>query len=202
MNVLERFEYEFNELVDVAYNTYWEGDVLLKEKFSVVLHDTLVRSLDTKKRTFQLTKEDLKQHLSLLWLTYYQQYRSKKPETSIKGYLLKRSIWGLRDWLSYETNIVTECYNPITPEYESEFKIDLIFLLEGTDYSFLKELSPYERYIIFLKFKEEKSILQMSRILQKDRRVVKNHFDSIILKIKENYSNGLQDKQNSRRPSC
>ena len=75
---------------------------------------------------------------------------------------------------------------PETEDTENEFRIDLTFLLHGMDFTLLNNLSPYERYIIFLKFKEDKSILQMSHILQKDRRVVKNHFDSIIIKIKEN----------------
>jgi hypothetical protein len=205
MNVLERFKNEFNELVDITYNTYWDSDAFPKEKYSVILHDTLVESLDNRERTFNLTREDLKQHLSLLWLTYYKQYNSKdkKPETSLRSYMIRRSIWGIRDWLKYETNIVTEEYNPsFEKELESDFKIDLMFLLDGTGSVFLRELSPYERYLIFLKFKEDKSILQMSNILQKDRRVVKNHFDSIISKIKENYSNGLQNKQDTRGYRC
>jgi len=196
MNILERFEYEFNELVNITYDTYWELNPLPREKFSNILCETLKTSLMGKERSFDLSKEDLKQHLSLLWLSYYRQYQSKKPETSLKGYILRRSIWGIRDWLSYEMNIVTEFYDPDLKEenFDFGFKLDLIFLLQGSDFNFLKGLSPYERYIIFLKFKEEKSILQMSHILQKDRRVIKNHFDSIILKLKENHSDGLQNK--------
>jgi hypothetical protein len=202
MNVLKRFEDEFNELVNTAYDTYWEQDPFPKEKFSVVLKTTLTEALIGKERTFNLTKEDLEQQLSLLWLHYLEQYNSKKnkPGTSVRSYLIRRSIWGLRDWLRYELNITTEEYTPFhEEEVDSEFKIDLMFLLKGTDYHCLKGLSPYERYIIFLKFKEDKSILQMSYILQKDRRVIREHFNSIILKIKENNFNGLQDKQNSRR---
>ena len=139
----------------------------------------------------------------MLWLTYYKQYnlKDKKPETSLRSYILRRSIWGIRDWLKYELSIVTEEFRTEEEESEIGFKIDLMFLLQGAECVLLRELSPYERYIIFLKFKEEKSILQMSRILQKDRRVIKNHFDSIILKIKENHSNGLQNKQDSGRYS-
>ncbi len=203
MNVLQRFRNEFEELVSVTYDTYWERDVFPKNKFSIVLQDTIAEALSDRERTFNLTKEDLEQQLALLWLSYYRQYTSKKdkPETSLRGYIIRRSIWGLRDWLKYEVNIVTEEYAipEAEKEIEDEFKIDLMFLLHGIDFILLKNLSPYERYIIFLKFKEDKSILQMSHILQKDRRVIKNHFDSIITRIKENYSDGLQNKQNSRR---
>ena len=195
MDVLQRFKNEFNELVSVAYDTYWERDVFPKNKFSIVLQDTIAEALSDRKRTFNLTKEDLEQQLALLWLSYYRQYTSKKdkPETSLRSYIIRRSIWGLRDWLKHEVNIVTEEYTipGAEEEIEDEFKIDLMFLLHGIDFVLLKNLSPYERYIIFLKFKEDKSILQMSHILQKDRRVIKNHFDSIITRIKENHSNGL-----------
>ena len=150
--------------------------------------------LFNKKRSFYLTKEDLNQHLSLLWLSYYKQYTSKekKPEVSLRTYLLRRSIWGIRDWLNYETNIITEdAYYTKNELVETGFKLDLKFLIEGTDFQLLSVLSPYERYLIFLKFKEEKSILQMSFILQKDRRIVKKHFDLIMQKIKENSTNGI-----------
>lgn len=197
MNVLQRFENEFNELVTVAYDTYWELGVLPRNKFSIVLQNTIAQALADKRRTFDLTREDLEQQLTLLWLSYYKQYNSKesKPDTSLKSYMIRRSIWGLRDWLRYEVNVTTEEYTiPEIEEAESEFKIDLMFLLYGVEFVLLKDLSPYERYIIFLKFKEDKSILQMSRILQKDRKVVKSHFDSIIERIKENHRNGLQNK--------
>lgn len=200
MNVLKRFENEFNELVDIAYDAYWGYEVLPKNKVSVVLQDTITKALVGKKRTFNLTKEDLKQQLALFWLSYYRQYYSKeiKPETGLKGYIVRRSIWGLRDWFKHEVDIVTESFAiSEAEETESEFKLDLGFLLHGVEYAPLRGLSPYERYIIFLKFKEDKSILQMSRILQKDRRMVKNHFDSIIKRIKENYHNELQNKQKS-----
>jgi hypothetical protein len=202
MNVLQRFRNEFEELVSVAYDTYWERDVFPKDKFSIALQDAITEILSDRKRTFNLTREDLEQQLALLWLSYYKQYNSKKnkPEASLRSYIIRRSIWGLRDWLRYEVNIVTEEYSiSETEDTENEFRIDLTFLLHGMDFTLLNNLSPYERYIIFLKFKEDKSILQMSHILQKDRRVVKNHFDSIIIKIKENYSDGLQNKQDSRR---
>ena len=202
MNIVEQFESEFNEFIDVTYKTYWNEDVLPRQNFSSTLHKTLKKSLGNKKRTFDLTKEDLEQHLSLLWLIYEEQYnhKDKKPDATLKTYIIRRSIWGLRDWLSYEINIVTEEYNPrLDEEIEKEFKLDVLFLLEGSECFLLKELSPYERYIIFLKFKEDKSILQMSYILQKDRRVVKKQFDSIISKIKERHFNELQNTKNSRR---
>jgi len=194
MDVLKRFENEFNELVSVTYDSYWERKVFPKDKFSVVLRDTITNALINKKRTFDLTKEDLEQQLALLWLSYYKQYNSKedKPETSLKSYIIRRSIWGLRDWLKYEVSVITENFMiPETEVPESEFKIDLAFLFHGVEFTLLKDLSPYERYIIFLKFKEDKSILQMSHILQKDRRMVKSHFDSIIKRIKESYYNEL-----------
>ena len=194
MSVLKRFEDEFNELADVAYNAYWEREVFPKYKFSVVLEETIIKALKNKNRAFNLAKEDFEQQLALLWLSYHKQYDSKenKLETSLKSYILRRSIWGLRDWLIYESNIVTkEDMSVELEKVRSEFKIDVSFLLRGTNFALLKNLSPYERYIIFLKFKEDKSILQMSRILQRDRRMVKNHFDSTIERIKENYSNEL-----------
>ena len=193
MNVLQNFQDDFTELVRVTYNTYWDLPVYPKKKFSTVLQTFLIEILKGRELTFDLTKEDLEQELSLLWLSYYKQYTSatSKPDTSLKNYILRRSLWDIRDWIKHHLNIVTVHSVDPEPANGIGFKIDLMFLLKGTEINLLKNLSPYERYLIFLKFKEEKSILQMSYILQKDRRVVKNHFDLVINKIKENHSNGI-----------
>ena len=69
------------------------------------------------------------------------------------------------------------------------FKLNLRFLLEGSNNRLLKDLSGYERYIIFLVFKEEKNMVEMSKILQRDRRAIKNHYEKILERIKGNYEN-------------
>lgn len=192
MDVFKKLRKDFNELIKITYNTYWNLSVNPQKNYSIYLIKILEEVLEDKERTFNLSKEDLKQELRTLWLSYQRQYQINEYESDItlRSYIIRRSVWDLRDWIKRHVNVVS--VDP-TLELEQEdenileFKLDLMFLLKGTSYGPLKHLCGYERYIIFLKFKEEKSILEMSKILQKDRRIVKKHFDLIIEKIKESY---------------
>ena len=71
-------------------------------------------------------------------------------------------------------------------------------MLKGSSSNLLKNLSPYERYIIFLVFKEEKDFVEMSKILQKDRRSIQQHYKKIIEKVKNNNEEALK-KRNKRK---
>ena len=191
MNVFLKFKKDFNELIETTYNTYWDLPLIPQKNYSTYLHKILKEVITDSNSDFYLNKEDLKQELCTLWLSYQEQFlvKHEKSQLSLRSYLIRRSLWDLRDWIKKNINIIS--VDPtffIEEESEPDFKLDLKFLLTGTNYGPLKSLCGYERYIIFLKFKEDKSILEMSRILQKDRRVVKKHFDLIIEKIKESYS--------------
>ena len=191
MNSLEKFSEDFDELIEVTYNTYWDLPVIHKKSFSKSLEEIILDIPITNRNSFNLTLNDLRQELSSFWLKYEKQYKNPKENVALRSYLIRRSIWDIRDWLKRQTNIVvTDPFLGVKNDCVAEFKLDLLFLFEGTNYPPLRILSPYERYIIFLKFKEEKSILQMSKILQKDRRVVKSHFDSIIKKLKKVSNHG------------
>ncbi len=194
MNVLENFKDLFDDLVDMTYDTYWDQELYPKNKSLLALHGNLKELFQNKKRNLDLTKEEIEQQLALLWLGYDKQYYSKKikPTSSIKGYLTYRSIWGIRDWLKYELNILKE-YAYSFPEEDPiyEFKLDLNFLIKGVNYNLLANLSPYERYLIFLKFNEDKNLKEIAKIVQKDSRMIKKHLNSILYKLKETRADGL-----------
>ena len=196
MNVLENFKDIFEDLVNITYDTYWDQELYPKAKCLVALQENLHELFKTRKRSLVLTREEIEQQLSLLWLGYEDQYYSNKskPTSSIRGYLTYRSIWGIRDWLKYELNIIRECQF-VYPEEELEydFKIDLNFLIKGVNYNLLADLSPYERYLIFLRFNEDKNLKEIARIVQKDSRMIKKHLGSILTKLKDSSHNGLQN---------
>jgi hypothetical protein len=190
MDVFKKLRKDFNELVKITYSTYWNLSVDPQKNYSTYLRRILEEVLKDKECTFNLIKEDLEQELRTLWLSYQRQYKINNYELNItlRSYIIRRSVWDLRDWVKRHVNIIS-----VDPNLEIEeenknildFKLDLMFLLRGTNHGPLKYLCGYERYIIFLKFKEEKSILEMSKILQKDRRIIKKHFDLIIEKLKK-----------------
>ena len=192
MNVLEKFSNDFKEFVKVTYNTYWELPVIHRKKFSKALEEIIINSLKNEERIFDLNIEDLKQEIRFFWLKYEKQYNEEevKERISLRSYIVRRTIWDIRDWIKKHNKIIKIDYDEVNVNDEyTEFKLNIRFLLKGTNFKLLKNLSPYERYIIFLVFKEEKNMLEMSKILQKDRRIIKIHYHKILEKIRENYKN-------------
>ena len=134
-----------------------------------------------------LSKEDLlevSQQFLLYFLEADRQYKTKIPHVSYRSYITRRIVWGMRDWLIKQSRIVTVYpYYYFTKE-RPDLLLDLNFLLYGTQIFPFSILSPYERYLIFLHFREEKSILEISYMVQSKWETVKGHLSSTIDKLR------------------
>ena len=67
---------------------------------------------------------------------------------------------------------------------ELGFKLNVSFLAHGTDFYPLSELSPYERYLIFLKYQEDRNILEIAQVVQKDKMTIQRHLKKIHTKLR------------------
>jgi hypothetical protein len=74
------------------------------------------------------------------------------------------------------------------PVEEPGFRLNLPFLARGTDFYPLSELSAYERYLIFLKYKEDRNILEIAQVVQKSKMTVQRHLKRIHTKLRS-YAN-------------
>ena len=74
MGALNKFHEDFNELVDVTYNTYWGLPVIYRKAYSKALEEAVLETLVNKNSSFDLRLEDLKQQVSLFWINYEKQY--------------------------------------------------------------------------------------------------------------------------------
>ena len=192
MNILNKFPKDYNEFIDIIYNAYWSLPTIHKEKYSKALESMVLNVLEGRKPSFDLTLEDLKQEMCFFWIKHEKDYMKNKERKniSLRSYIIRRSMWSVRDWLKRHNSIVkTDIINKTEDRTAVGFKLNLRFLLEGSNNRLLKDLSGYERYIIFLVFKEEKNMVEMSKILQRDRRAIKNHYEKILERIKGNYEN-------------
>ena len=79
-----------------------------------------------------------------------------------------------------------------TKKAKPPFNLDLQFLLNGTDYFPLSELTAYERYLIYLKYKEGKTIVQISQVVQKERHTVSSHMKKATEKLRS-LKNAIND---------
>ncbi len=65
-----------------------------------------------------------------------------------------------------------------------DFEINFKFLIIGSDHLFLNDLTAYERYLLFLKFKEDKTIKEISILTQKHNETIQEHLAKIFNKIR------------------
>jgi len=144
-----------------------------------------------------IDQNDVFQQICLIWWQSWKTYKGSIQ--GLKRYLIQRTIWGLRDWLIKQSNIVGIYPYYYFLEEKPEFLLDLSFLAYGTRVYPFSTLAPYERYLIFLRYREEKTILQISKVVCKNKNTVQKELCWILDKLRvlgENF-----EKENSGR-SC
>lgn len=182
MEVLQRFRNDFVDLVNVFMLRSRDIPFTTNQQYLQVLYNSLI----IKENQLLIERDDVEQELAMLWLLYARKYMESKPDIHIRQYLRRLSVWGLRQYFNRVTRPVTHAPLMVPEEEITDhgFKLDLQFLLKGTDFHPLSVLTPYERYLIFLKFKEEKTILEIAYIVQKTKKTVCVHLQKTIKKLR------------------
>lgn len=196
-----RYQKDYQEIVELVWQTYLNSfdtqDSLsgrsLQHRQTPSHLATLRRLLvSIQKRywsSFSLEKQDIKQQLAYLWYRYQKKWdKKKKKKTSFRDYLLQCSVWGLDTWYRQEvmgvSHSMTYSTDPMPHQEKSKaLYLDLAFLAEDT-VAPLDVLDPHERYLIYLKYKEEKNIVEISDIIQQDRGIVSDKMKQIFNKMR------------------
>jgi DNA-directed RNA polymerase specialized sigma24 family protein len=195
MNAFDEFRSDFDIIVRTCF-AGWHKNILRDSRpYTSYLYQTILEVSRTSSHHFRLYPEDIEQQLRVIWLEAIQSFEKSHPRIKLRQYLIRMSIWGLRDWLRKEGHVVLIGPNwPDTWPNIPIFSLGLGFLSLGSDWAPLASLTPYERYLIYLQFVDDKSILQISRIVQRDRHSISEDIEAILAKIrgklngKETYS--------------
>jgi hypothetical protein len=196
MEELTKYASDFNEIVRLVHNVnreifYYPPPYLC----------SLQRQLELS-HTFGFTQLDLKdiqQELSLIWIGLVRKFRKSKPNIGIRSWLKRMSMWEIRDWYiskMKESPDPPKHYKSYTKE-PILFRLDLNFLLQGTSFFPLSCLNAYERYLIFLKFKQDKTIIEIADIVQKERRTVSRHIKQTLKRLRS-----INNATSNTRRSC
>lgn len=191
MDWLLRYRKDFDELVTVVVAVHNGLPVPARNNHQKKLARDLKELKRKYRSNFSIDKKDIEQELTLMWYQYAGQFEDRSPKVRFKRYLMRRSIWGLRDWYKDQVKCQSHTAMFITGADQTTdfpFKLDLSFLLYNVSPEPLNMLSPYERYLIFLKFTEEKNILEIASVVQKDRGVVSRQLDDVITKLRRLYN--------------
>ena len=185
MNIFERYEKEFNELVDISYCVI-RHRIYPKNHY---LADRIVKAILQIKHPKKLfiDKDDLRQDIALMWLEYFKKYKNTEHKHGLKNYIIKMSIWKLRDMIKKELRGPRKVSMPEL-KHATKFKdhiLDFHWLLHGDkEDSPLYMLGAYERYLIFLYYVCDLSIEDISKRVYKCPQVVSKSIKQLVNKIR------------------
>lgn len=169
MEELQLYRREFNSLVAAVRSASLGEEPSHKTKYSIVLYDE-IKDVPV---TAPLEVADIEQELRLYWFIFVQKFHQSKPEITLRQYLLRRSIWALRDWYHWAMKPAGPSHvKGKTLKNEFPFKLDILFLVEGSDLHPFSLLTAYQRYILYLKYKEKKSTSAIASMVLKTRKTV------------------------------
>lgn len=169
MEELQTYKKEFNALVGAVHSASLGIEPINTNRYALVLYDE-IKNIPS----LPLEVCDIEQELRLCWVIFVRKYNDRKPEITLRQYLLRRSIWALRDWYKHVQKPSSESHRVgrDSGKQEFPFKLDTRFLVEGSDLFPFTLLTPYQRYILYLKYKENKSISQIAKLVIKTRKTV------------------------------
>lgn len=175
---------DFNKLCSIVINTLADKDCCERDTYlSQIVSEFNIDHF--------IEPDDIVQEIALIWIKSIKNYKETQPDISLRQYLIRMTVWGVRDWLSKEAHIYMKDIITRTSEEKEElsFNIDLSFLLYGSQHPSLQSLTSYQRYLFYLSFKEDKSILQIAKHLQKDRWIVGIQFSKALERVRSLLNN-------------
>lgn len=200
-NPIDLYQKDFNRIVKVAWQAYLD----LKQQSRRSLEWIYNRDIQYKKSLlniyYTLTKiqipinirldlelEDLKQELSLKWIEWYRKFQNQKHhKTSLRDYLYQCSKFGLETYFISQFFVQVDSFQQSSQLSTQPLCLDLKFLVQGS--SLFSELLPFERYLLFLKYKQEKSIIDIAYTVQKDKGTVRKQLTQTMSTLRR-LSNG------------
>lgn len=165
MKALTLYRSDFDRVIEITWAAI-KGRVIEEMSGGEKYLFSLVREISFLYPSTSLLKEDLSQELAASWLNWEKDY--SLTNISPRQYFLRRSIWKMRDWLSVEMKQapIEETYESFTPIVD------------------LDELTLYERYLLLLSFQEEKTDIEISKIVGRTRKTVRKKISVALNKLR------------------
>lgn len=150
----------------------------------------------------KLEPDDIYNQLCTIFIELLNEYEASRG-LSFTGYLTKLFRWGVKSWLmEMAADPLSGMFNSIEIvedilEYNTGqttandvdintlgLALDLKWVFEGTDNDMFSSLSSYERYLIYLNFKEEMSLRDMAKKFGRSKNTIHAHLKDAIEKLR------------------
>lgn len=186
--ILDKYKEEIDDLISTCYCAVQQIQLPHKQKYQkhlVALYSSIEQLEPNRQNVWVITRDEIEGALMYMWVVFIGRYYTSRPKVALRTYLLRRSIWGLRDWVKRQWLVVQYMPQEPTPEDpKALFELDLKFLMFGTPIYPMSELTAYERYLVFLHFTEEKTILEIAQTVHKTRKTVGKHLSKTLNKMR------------------
>ena len=164
-SVYTRFKSDFESLVNIVY--------LVSNRLMPQIVDTYQQALLDKIQPIQsipLELDDIQQQLALIWWGIIS--NRKTNQQSLRPYLLRLSVLELAYWYQRQMKVVLSDDYPLQEEI--------------TSLGWLGNLvTPYEGYLLFLRFVQELTIVEITQVLRHDKRTVQKQLKNTIKVLKK-----------------
>jgi DNA-directed RNA polymerase specialized sigma24 family protein len=160
----ERYRDDFEGMVDVVYRVHNGLPVRPRTSYERALRDQIVPL--EKHGSYTLNRDDIAQQLSLIW--HKCLVRRGNKAQGIRTFLLRLAVFELRDWYRKEVRSLSEDPRVMAP---GRSWLGLHWLLYDDEPGYTG-LTPYQRYLILLHFAQGLNILEISKLIHKDRHMI------------------------------
>lgn len=164
-NKLDRFESDIISLTDLIYECHYYSvtgvDPSSPNQQGLVLGMRRAQESVPNYRHMSLEYEDISQQVNLTFLEAIRSWEASDTECGIGSYVVRVATWSLRDWYSRQV------HSFLVPIYKKDKSKEHFSTLQFLLYS--KELSDYERYVLYNNLACGKTYAQLSKSLYIDR---------------------------------
>lgn len=178
-SIFYKFEKDFNQIADTTYLAYTDKNLPSNTPLYLIKWAQKIREIP-RLNHFIFERGDLIQQMVMLWICYEQVWNTgKHGHTTKKAYIIKRTLWDIRDWLIQEGKVMDRDleYKPDISEEDDE-KYGMEWLCYGG-----AGLAPYERYLVYLMSSQHLTVKGIADVVGRSHHTVAKDLSEIISKM-------------------
>lgn len=187
--ILTRYSTDFNQILSTIWGALQEHPLPVRnDGYWAALHRSIREQIIPGVVNYRTELADIRQQLHLIWWTTTT--RSLKAK-DLRKELRRFSLFGMRNWIRLQMHVPRQELQATVHHTESSEimpELDLKFLVYGTTKEPFCYLSKRDRYELYLRYVNEKTIEEMEDIVRYRKQNVIDH-----LKINHAFLRSIYD---------
>lgn len=182
---VKKYQSDFTRLASTVFKVCNNEFYLPATAYQKVLDKYLTTSLSYRSFPYHIEREDIEQELNLIWVKLLDQFYTNKPQCSLRQYLIRCSIWALRDWIDREVTWMQESmdFAPVQNDGYEQIQTDIEFVLLSDGSSIFDALSASERYLLFTIYMGDRTLQEFCDAVAKHPATLRKEAKRIVDKL-------------------